>query len=179
MTSSRVNQERSLRSVRDRRYRYDRARGMAYQHSDDIFAVHPLRRSFYISAGSWAFIVLPALFFSGKLQALFLIGFGWLAAAGIVFVTPIFFWCLAEVGWKAIERRRWPTIDELELSPRAQNLLHRHGYDSIDSVERAPDTTLLLMSNMDARTVHEIRRAISLWRYKRWQEQGFPASDMP
>lgn len=113
------------------------------------------------------------------MQALFLIGFGWLAVAGIVFVTPIFIWCVVEEAWKALQRRRWPRIDELDLSPRAHNLLRRHGYESIDSVERAPDTSLLLMSNMDQRTVHEIRRAISLWRYQRWQEKGFPASDMP
>jgi hypothetical protein len=29
---------------------------------------------------------------------------------------------------------------------------------------------------MDARGVHEIRRAVNLWKYQRWQEAGFPAT---
>jgi hypothetical protein len=44
---------------------------------------------------------------------------------------------------------------------------------TIASVEEAPDAALLLLSNMDARALREIRRAISLWRYRRWQERGF------
>jgi hypothetical protein len=39
-----------------------------------------------------------------------------------------------------------------------------------------PDAMLLLLSNMDARGVHEIRRAIAVWKYRRWQEKGFPVS---
>ena len=44
---------------------------------------------------------------------------------------------------------------------------------TIASVEQTPDTTMLLLSNMDQRALHEIRRGISLWRYRRWQERGF------
>ena len=39
-----------------------------------------------------------------------------------------------------------------------------------------PDDGLLLLSNMDARSVREIRRAITLWKYRRWQENGFAAT---
>lgn len=147
--------------------------------SDDIFAVNPLRRSFYISTGSWLVLILPALFMSGNAQALVLIGLGWMAAAGIVFVTPIFFWCLGEVAWAAIRRRTRPTIDQLDISQRAFNLLMRYGYESIASVDRADDSSLLLISNMDARTVHEIRRAVNIWKYQRWQDRGFPAGETP
>jgi hypothetical protein len=34
----------------------------------------------------------------------------------------------------------------------------------------------MLLSNMDHRGLREIRRAITLWKYRRWQEQGFPAT---
>ncbi len=44
---------------------------------------------------------------------------------------------------------------------------------TIASVEETPDTSLLLLSNMDNRTVQEIRRSVNLWRYRRWQERGF------
>ena len=40
------------------------------------------------------------------------------------------------------------------------------------------DEALMMLSNMDARTVREIRRAINLWQYRRWQEAGFPAGGM-
>ena len=46
-------------------------------------------------------------------------------------------------------------------------------------VEATPDSSLMLLSNMDARAVREIRRAISIWRYQRWQERGFPADGLP
>jgi hypothetical protein len=62
----------------------------------------------------------------------------------------------------------------LEVSPRIRHILTRHGYDAIAVVEAAPDAALLLLSNMEARDVRELRRAISLWRYREWQERGFP-----
>lgn len=167
-------------TVRDVRqfHQYSRYTGYGGA-SDDIFAVNPVRRSFFISAGSWAMLIVPATLLNGEAQALLLIGFGWLAAAGIVFVTPIFFWLLAEIGWRAIQRRRHPMIDELDLSPRAYGMLKRYGYETIESVDRTHDTSFLLLSNMDARTVHEIRRAVNIWKYQRWQERGFPAGETP
>jgi hypothetical protein len=29
---------------------------------------------------------------------------------------------------------------------------------------------------MEARRLREVRRAVSLWKYRRWQEEGFPAT---
>lgn len=150
-----------------------------YGSPDDIFAVNPVRRSAMISLGSWAMLVVPAAFMSGNLQALLLIGFGWMAAAGIVFVTPIFIWSLAEVAWQRYRRHKHPGIDELDISPRAFSLLTRHGFDTIEHVDRTPDSTLLLLSNMDARTLREIRRAINIWKYQRWQDRGFPLGETP
>lgn len=145
----------------------------------DIFAVNPIRRSFAISATCWLMVLGPILFLDGDVQASLLIGLGWLAAAGIVFVTPIFFWSLAEAGWQRIRWRVSPSIEDLDLSPRAYNLLRRHGFDTISSVELTPDVSLMLLPNMDPKALHEIRRAVNLWRYRRWQEAGFPAEGAP
>lgn len=159
---------------------YARARYNATGGSDtDVFAVNPIRRSFAISVICWSMVLVPILLLDGDLQASLLIGLGWLAAAGIVFVTPIFFWSLAEAGWSRIRWRVSPTIEDLDLSPRAYNLLRRHGFDTISSVELTPDVSLMLLPNMDARALHEIRRAINLWKYRRWQEAGFPAGGAP
>lgn len=158
---------------------YRSARQSSFGSPDDIFAVNPVRRSGIISLGSWAMLIVPAAFLRGDIQALLLIGFGWMAAAGIVFVTPIFFWSLAEVGWSRYRRRRHPGIEELDISPRALSLLTRHGFETIEHVDRTPDSSLLLLSNMDPRTLHEIRRAINIWKYRRWQDRGFPLGETP
>jgi hypothetical protein len=146
---------------------------------NDIFAVNPLRRSAWIVSVCWAFLLGPAFLLHGDAQMLMLISFGWLAATGIILVTPILIWCLIEEAWKVLRRRVDPTIEELDLSPRACNLLRRHGLETIASIERVSDSSLSLLSNMDARAIREIRRAISIWRYKRWQDRGFPADGMP
>ncbi len=158
---------------------YNVQRAARSQHSDDIFATNPLRRSFFIAFGSWLVILIPIMLLKGDAQALVLIGAGWLAAAGIIFVTPIFFWFLFEVVWSAIRRRTTPLIEELNLSPRAYNLLYRHGFETISSVDRTSDTSLSLLSNMDARTLREIRRSVNLWKYQRWQDRGFPHGETP
>jgi hypothetical protein len=124
-------------------------------------------------------LIVPAAFLRGDLQALLLIGFGWMAAAGIVFVTPIFFWSVAEVAWNGYKRHKHPGIEELDISVRVFNLLTRHGFETIERVDRTPDSSLLLLSNMDARTVQQVRRAINIWKYQRWQERGFPLGETP
>lgn len=147
--------------------------------SNDLFAVNPLRRSAWIAGVCWALLLVPGYLMHGELRMLILISTSWLAATGVIMVTPIFLWCVVEEAWRGLRRRITPPIEQLDLSPRAYNLLRRHGFESIASVDAAPDTSLLLLSNMDARALREIRRAIHLWRYRRWQERGFPADDMP
>ncbi len=146
---------------------------------NDIFAVNPLRRSAWIVSISWTTLLVPIFFLEGDLQALVLIAAGWVAATGIIMCTPILIWCIIEEVWKIVRRRISPPIESLDLSPRAYNLLRRHGFESIDSVEITPDASLMLLSNMDARALREIRRSISIWRYQRWQERGFPADGFP
>ena len=146
---------------------------------NDLFAENPLRRSAWIVGVSWAMLLGPAWLLDGDARALVLIAFGWLAVTGIVMVTPILIWCLAEEAWKVVRRRVDPPVTLLDLSPRAANLLRRHGFETIASVEATSDVSLSLLSNMDARAIREIRRAISIWRYMRWQERGFPADELP
>ncbi len=104
---------------------------------------------------------------------------GWLAMTGIVMGTPILLWSLVEEGWRRAQRRLDPPVEELDLAPRLRHVLVRHGYASIAQVERAPDAALLVLSNMDTRGLRDVRRAVSLWRYRRWQERGFPDRGMP
>lgn len=145
----------------------------------DLFAVNPLRRSLTIVGVCLAMLLGPAYLLEGDTRALFLIGGGWLAATGIIMCTPIVIWCLVEEAWRFVSRRINPPIEELDLSPRAYNLLRRHGFESIESVIQTPDASLALLSNMDARAIREIRRAVSIWKYRRWQERGFPADQFP
>ena len=147
------------------------APGVSY----DPFAVNPIRRS----AGAIAvagFILFggPALLGPG-LGSMLLFTLGWLAATALVFSIPVLIVSTAVELWSIVRRRLHPSIDELDLSPRLRHLLQRHGYSSIDEVDRAPDGALLLLTNFDARALHEVRRAVSLWKYRRWQDAGFPA----
>jgi hypothetical protein len=145
----------------------------------NLFAVNPLRRSFIVAAACWLTLIVPITLLHGEWQAMILIGAGWIAVTGAIFVTPLFVWCLVERGWEIWFRHRCPTVEQLELTPRALNLLARHGYTTIAQLDRASDESLLMLSNMDTRTVREIRRAVSIWKYLRWQARGFPVDETP
>ena len=140
--------------------------------SPDPFAINPIRRSLGVVAVS-TLILFGAPLLGEPAATAVLLSLGWLAMTGLVMGLPILIWSLAEEAWRRTRRRFDPPIDLLDLPPRLHHVLHRHGYESISLVERTPDTTLLLLSNMDPRGLREIRRAISLWRYRRWQEAGF------
>lgn len=140
----------------------------------DPFAINPIRRSFALVAICTAVVAGP-LIIGGAVATSVMLAIGWLALTGIVLGIPILIWSLAEEGWRLARRSIQPPIEELDLSPRLLHVLQRHGYDEIAAVDRAPDPALLLLSNMDARGLREVRRAISLWKYRRWQERGFPA----
>ena len=162
-------------SVHDRYLarRYGAGYGSSRSDLGDLFAINPIRRSFGAIVVCALLIVLPLLTLQGEVRMAVEIVTGWFGLTGLIICLPVFLWSVAEEGWRLLERRLWPTIEELDLSPRAHNLLRRHGYVTIVSVERTSDTSLLLLSNMDNRALHEIRRGISLWRYRRWQERGF------
>lgn len=144
----------------------------------DPFAVDPVRRSAIAVTICLAIVVSPML--SGhELGVTIMLTVGWLAAIGLVFCVPILVWSVVEAGFAAIRRRLHPPIESLNLPPRILHILHRHQFDTIVSIERADDTTLLLLANIDQRDVAQIRRSITLWRYARWQAAGFPTSDAP
>jgi len=140
----------------------------------DPFAVNPIRRSFALVA-ICGLVVGISIAIGGSVAMSVMLTVGWLAVTGIVMGVPILVLSLAEEGWRRLRRRFQPSLEELGLSPRLLHILARHGYDAIEDVDRAADDSLLLMSNMDARGLREVRRAISLWKYRRWQERGFPA----
>ncbi len=144
-------------------------------HSDlgDLFSINPIRRSLAVILVSIAMMVVPAMILSGEAQMAALIVTIWFGCTGIIMCTPILIWSVVEEAWHRCQRCLWPTVDQLDLSERGHNLLRRHGFVTITSVEQTPDATMLLLSNMDGRVLHEIRRSISLWHYRRWQDQGF------
>lgn len=152
------------------------ARSSAYSSdTPDPFAVNPIRRSFGLVLISGLTVFGP-LAIGGSVAMSVMVSVGWLAVTGLVIGTPILIWSLIEEAIVIVRKRIRPTVDQLHLSPRVAHVLTRHGYQEIDAIDNASDTTLLLLSNMDARGLREVRRAINLWKYRRWQDQGFPAT---
>ena len=176
--SSRPGRGRSVRSVRPARppTRFDRT-GHVFGGSDtpDPFAINPIRRSFGL-VSVCSLVVFGPLLVGGDLAMSIMVSVGWLAVTGIVMGVPILIWSVVEEGWRLLRRRLHPAVDQLDLAPRVVHVLVRHGYEEIEDVDRASDASLLLLSNMDARGLREVRRAVSLWKYRRWQEEGFPAT---
>jgi hypothetical protein len=139
----------------------------------DPFAEQPVRRSAGLVAVS-SLIVFAPILVDGPLGTTILLSGGWLGLTGLVMGIPILAWSLLEEGWCILQRRLHPPVESLDLSPRVAHVLRRHGYDAIRDVDLASDDALMCLSNMDARGLREIRRAIGLWKYQRWQERGFP-----
>lgn len=142
----------------------------------DPFAINPIRRSGTLVVSCAATITVPWLF-SEQIATTIMLSVGWLAMTGLVIGLPVLVLSLIEEAVRLIRRRIRPTVDLLDLTPRLSHILMRHGYDAIEDVDRAPDAALLLLSNMDNRGVQTIRRSISIWKYQRWQEQGFPVTN--
>lgn len=139
----------------------------------DPFAVNPVRRSAGLVLASAVAFFGPLLVGGPRGTTAMLAG-GWLGLIGLAIGIPILVLSLIEAAWERLRCRLDPPIERLDLSPRLTHLLRRHGYDSIALVERTPDPALLLLSNMDARGLRDVRRAVAFWRYRRWQEAGFP-----
>jgi len=144
----------------------------------DPFTIDPVRRSATVVTVCLA-IILSAIVMNDDLGMAILLSVGWLAGIGLVFCVPILIWSSIEEAVAIVRRRIHPPLEDLNLPPRVLHILHRHGFETIVAVDRADDTQLMMLSNMDARDIQQIRRAISLWKYARWQAAGFPASDAP
>ena len=140
----------------------------------DPFAVNPVRRSLGL-VGFCALVIFVPWLISDAALTTVMLSLGWLAVTGLVMGIPILIWSVVESGVYMFRSRRRPPVDHLDISPRVLHVLQRHGYQTIASVEAASDAMLLLLSNMDTRGVQEVRRAVAVWRYRRWQERGFPA----
>jgi hypothetical protein len=140
----------------------------------DPFAVNPVRRSFAL-VSTCALVILVPWLISDEALTTVMLAVGWLAVTGLAMGIPILIWSVVEACIVFVRARRRPPVDQLEISPRVLHVLRRHGYLTIESVETASDPALMLLSNMDTRGLQEVRRAATLWRYRRWQERGFPA----
>lgn len=140
----------------------------------DPFAVNPIRRSATLVAVCLIVLLGPWLV-DEDFGVTVMLAVGWLAVTGLVMGTPVLIWSLAEAGIALVQRRIHPTVEQLGLSPRVEHILVRHGLTTIRDIDETPDDGLLLLSNMDTRGLREIRRSITLWKYRRWQESGFSA----
>ncbi len=163
----------SSRSSTTTRYRPDRWDYSGWSHQPDPFAVNPIRRSAILVVAS-ALAFFGPLMLSGPDGAMTIIAGAWLGLIGLAFGIPVLVLSLGEELYRRLMADFRPAVDRLDLSPRIQHILVRHGYESIAAVEQAPDAVLLLLSNMEQRDIRAVRRAISLWRYRAWQAQGFP-----
>jgi hypothetical protein len=141
----------------------------------DPFAVNPIRRSSILVLSCTGIVFVPWLF-GEEIATTIMLSVGWLAMTGLVIGLPVLAMSLIEEGVRTVRRRLHPPVEQLDITPRVAHILYRHGYESIEEVDRTPDAALLLLSNMDNRGVREIRRAVAVWKYRRWQEQGFPAT---
>lgn len=143
----------------------------------DPFAENPIRRSATVVGCSVA-VLTAALLAGGDATMLLMISVGWMAMTALIVTVPILIWSLTEEIIRRVRVRIVPHIQELDLSPRVEHILLRHGFLTVRQTHEAEDEALLMLSNMDARGLREIRRAINLWRYRRWQAQGFPTGGM-
>lgn len=141
----------------------------------DPFAVNPIRRSFALVVGCLLILVVPWMISEAAVTTVML-SVGWLAVTGLVMGLPVLGWSIAADVATRVRRHFHPSVDRLDISPRLVHVLERHGYSTIESVDTAPDIALLMLSNMDARGIREIRRATALWKYQRWQERGYPVA---
>jgi hypothetical protein len=140
----------------------------------DPFHTHPIRRSLAGVAIGLGMIVVPFLI-SSDVGATMMLAVGWLALAMVVFCLPILVWSLIEALIQRATSHLHPPVSELELSARVIHILPRHGVRTLRAAERLDPAAFHLMANMGPRDAEAVRRAIRLWRYRRWQEAGFPA----
>lgn len=140
----------------------------------DPFSVNPVRRSLGAALASLALIVLPFMI-SERVGATVMLSVGWLALAVLVFSIPILVWTSCEQAIRSVTHRVHPPVSELDLPERVIHNLQRHGVSTIRAAERLDPAAFHLMANMAPRDADAVRRALSLWRYRRWQDAGFPA----
>ncbi|MCC6705303.1 MAG: hypothetical protein IT334_10535 [Thermomicrobiales bacterium] len=160
------------RSVAEQRWR-GRAQ-LSTSSIGDPFAINPIRRAAGLVAVCSGILVVPWLI-SEPFGITMMLATGWLAVTGLVMGLPIVLWCGGEWIIEAIQRRIRPGIELLGLSPRVEHILSRHDVITIRQIEELSDDGLLLLSNMDQRGVREVRQAVAVWKYQRWQESGFTA----
>lgn len=140
----------------------------------DPFSVNPIRRSLVAGLVSLALVTTPFLI-SEEVGATVMLSFGRIAMAVLVFCIPIFLWSVIEELVRIVSNRLYPPVSELDLPERVIHILQRHGVRTVRAAEQLDPAAFHLMANMAPRDAEAVVRAINLWRYRRWQEAGFPA----
>jgi hypothetical protein len=140
----------------------------------DPFTTNPIRRSLVGTTIGLGVIVLP-YFISSEAGATVMLAVGWLALAMVVFCIPILVWSLVEELIRRATSHIHPPVSDLDLPERVIHILQRYGVRTIRAAEQLDPAAFHLMANMAPRDIEAVERAIRLWRYRRWQEAGFPA----
>lgn len=140
----------------------------------DPFHTNPIRRSLAGAVFGLGIIVVPFQL-SSEAGAMVMLAVGWLAMAMVVFCIPILIWSLIEAMVRWATSHLHPPVSELDLPDRVVHILQRHGVRTIRAAERLDPAAFSLMANLTPRDADAVGRAIRLWRYRRWQEAGFPA----
>lgn len=102
-----------------------------------------------------------------------------LAGAMLVLGLPVLVWSVVESLVRRHRRRTSPPLHELGLSIRLENILRKAGYETIRDVERLGIADLMLLPRVEFDEAKQFERALTLYRYRRWQEAGFPADLRP
>ena len=141
-----------------------------------IFAVNPIRRASGLAVACLLVIAAVVLLLqggSGRGNALLLIVAA-LAGAMLLIATMLLLWSVLAEVHRRYRRRTSADLAELRLSVRTENILRRAGYETVADIDGLDDDQLLGLPRMEDHDIRQIRRALSLWTYKRWQDAGFP-----
>jgi hypothetical protein len=141
-----------------------------------IFAVNPIRRTATLIAVCLLVLGVVVLLLRGggnRGDAVLLMAAA-LVGAILVLAVPLLLWSVAADLHRRYRRRTSPDLTDLRLSTRTENILRRAGYETVADIDGLDDDRLLALPRMEDHDVRQIRRALSLWTYRQWQESGFP-----
>ena len=142
-----------------------------------IFTTNPIRRSVILIAVCLAVIATVVVLFQhgGTRGGGLLVLAAALAAAILLLAVPLLLWSIIADAARRHRRRTSPDLADLRLSVRTENILRRSGHETVADIVGLDDDQLLGLPRMEDHDVRQIRRALSLWDYRRWQESGFPS----
>lgn len=141
-----------------------------------IFATNPIRRAVTLIAVCVAVIAVVVLLIQGggTRGSGVLVMAAALATAILLLAVPLLIWSIAAELARRHRRRTSPDLANLHLTVRTENILRRSGHETVADIVTLDDDQLLGLPRMEDHDVRQIRRALTLWDYRQWQESGFP-----